>query len=473
LSILSLCVLVLAGGVLASPERNAVLDRVVDEVLDGQLDGRRVYITSEPIVEGTPVRAISSTVFTAPTSGWLVFIDDHARANFDHKCRYAFVDEASGELSIYQAVSPPRNLGEFHELDTEMKRLYEAAHEVRAVPYSGPIREGDLRQGGTCYAVLISGGYAYWSNYIRYYNDIQFIFTTLKEVYGYKDQDIYVLVSDGTDPAPDRNDGTNSPPDLDGDGTWDIEYPAELWAIDEVFDTLANKVTADDQVFVFSTDHGSSNGGWSVYLNLWNYESLEDWYFANLVNSLPAATFIFTMEQCYSGGFEDDLQTVPPRIFSSAARHDEYSWAMSNLLYDEYVYYWTSAVRWEDPYGNPVDADYDDDGRVTMDEAYTYALNHDTQPEHPQYDDNPSGLGADVTLDLPGPLCGDVNDDGSVTSGDGYHVLNYFGSGPQPMSCWSANVNGDSGLTSSDGYWLLNFLGDPVGFPLDCAPCEF
>ena len=35
----------------------------------------------------------------------------------------------------------------------------------------------------------------------------------------------YVLVSDGTDPAPDRSDGTNSPPDMDGDaigGTVDL-----------------------------------------------------------------------------------------------------------------------------------------------------------------------------------------------------------------------------------------------------------
>jgi hypothetical protein len=68
-------------------------------------------------------------------------------------------------------------------------------------------------------------------------------------------------------------------------------------------------------------------------------------------------------------------------------------------------------------------------------------------------------------------LCGDANGDGNVTSGDGYMVLNYFGAGPQPVSCGAANVNGDSGLTTADGFHLLNYLGG--GPVLNCAPCDF
>jgi hypothetical protein len=68
-------------------------------------------------------------------------------------------------------------------------------------------------------------------------------------------------------------------------------------------------------------------------------------------------------------------------------------------------------------------------------------------------------------------ICGDVNGDGNVTTGDGYSTLNYFGSGPQPVSCWSANVNGDGNLTTGDGYHLLNYFGS--GPALNCAPCSF
>jgi hypothetical protein len=68
-------------------------------------------------------------------------------------------------------------------------------------------------------------------------------------------------------------------------------------------------------------------------------------------------------------------------------------------------------------------------------------------------------------------LCGDANGDGNVTAADGFTILNYFGAGPQPVSCFAANVNGDSGLTTADGFHLLNYLG--AGPALDCAPCEF
>jgi PKD repeat protein len=66
--------------------------------------------------------------------------------------------------------------------------------------------------------------------------------------------------------------------------------------------------------------------------------------------------------------------------------------------------------------------------------------------------------------------CGDANGDGSVTTADGYHILNYFGAGPAPVSCWAANVNGDGNLTTGDGYHLLNWFGG--GPALNCMPCE-
>jgi hypothetical protein len=78
-------------------------------------------------------------------------------------------------------------------------------------------------------------------------------------------------------------------------------------------------------------------------------------------------------------------------------------------------------------------------------------------------------LAVPVTLTVSPGICGDANGDGSVTSGDGFTILNYFGSGPAPVSCWAANVNGDSGLTTGDGFHLLNYLG--AGPALDCAPC--
>jgi hypothetical protein len=101
-----------------------------------------------------------------------------------------------------------------------------------------------------------------------------------------------------------------------------------------------------------------------------------------------------------------------------------------------------------------------------------------TGPFHP--DHNPGGLGDSVSdyVDFASWLteptifmCGDINWDWILTPSDGFSILNYLGSGPQPMSCWAANVNGDDEITSADGYYLMNYIGG--GPTLDCQPCAF
>jgi len=65
---------------------------------------------------------------------------------------------------------------------------------------------------------------------------------------------------------------------------------------------------------------------------------------------------------------------------------------------DEYGFYWTAAVKGEDAYGEPADADFNDDGFITMDEAFQYAEEHDAASESPQYGDYPENIGAEITL---------------------------------------------------------------------------
>ena len=81
-------------------------------------------------------------------------------------------------------------------------------------------------------------------------NDNAF-YSALIHVYGYLKNNIYVLISDGTDTAIDRhlNNGSydSSPLDLDGDGLPDIQYSATKNSITTVFNTLANILTSNDQ----------------------------------------------------------------------------------------------------------------------------------------------------------------------------------------------------------------------------------
>ena len=250
------------------------------------------------------------------------------------------------------------------------------------------------------WAVLMNGGADSGNNHVRYWNDISNIYITLNHVYDIPDENIIVLCSDGLDPTPDQSNGLNSDPDLDGDGDDDIMYSCVLSNVDMVFTSLANNFTIYDKLFVFTTDHGGSVSGWDVIENLWNWEELTDAHFAELLAAFPACEKICTFEPCFSGGFLDNIIVPPgPIVGSSACRHDEYSWAMPpDYVYDTYVFHWTAAVKGEDAYGVPVDADANQDGIITMDEAYIYAVSQDTDDESPQYGEYPEGTGSSLSL---------------------------------------------------------------------------
>lgn len=69
-----------------------------------------------------------------------------------------------------------------------------------------------------------------------------------------------------------------------------------------------------------------------------------------------------------------------------------------SYIYNEFVYHWTAAVAGQDPYGNVVNADYNSDGFISMQEAFSYAESHDARPETPQYNSTKPLLGNYMTL---------------------------------------------------------------------------
>jgi hypothetical protein len=112
--------------------------------------------------------------------------------------------------------------------------------------------------------------------------------------------------------------------------------------------------------------------------------------------SIPSLTMV--MEQCYGGGFYDELITgaTAKRVLISAANGNEPSWGngFSNA--------WTTGVAGHTRYTPTTydrTAETSGDQRVTMLEAFTYANAKDpyavSQTEHPQKYVSPSGTGSD------------------------------------------------------------------------------
>ena len=420
-----------------------------------------------PVSEGDKILATKQPIFDVSCPGYVLYIDLYPTANMFHPVQYVFLSESTNELQVFDASSPPSNFNEYRMVDTAFAKLFMSAENRRAPIPDRTALDTSKSSRDNRWAVLMNGGYDSGNNHVRYWNDLSNIYITLNHVYAIPDENIIILCSDGLNPAVDQANGQNSNPDLDGDGDDDIMYSCVLSNVDMVFTSLANNFTVYDKLFVFTTDHGGSVSGWAVIENLWNYEELTDAHFASLLAAFPECEKICTFEPCFSGGFLDNIIVPPgPIVGSSACRHDEYSWAMPpDYVYDTYVFHWTAAVKGQDAYGVPVDADANQDGIVTMDEAYIYAVSQDTDDESPQYGEYPEGIGSSLSLwvssDPPaqptkplGPTLGIWNVEytytSSTTEPDGEQIFYLFDWGDGNNSGWIGPYS--SGQTGTGSY---------------------
>lgn len=180
--------------------------------------------------------------------------------------------------------------------------------------------------------------------------------------------------------------------DLNGDGTDDVEYPATTSAISEVFDILSKKMTKEDDLFIFTTDHGDMDGE----LCLWNEQEMTPTEFAAEVNKIKNVKSIaVTAAHCFGGALIEPL-AAPGRTISTSTMLCELSNSNGegiDCLYSEFAFNWVLGHK-------DAKADTDGDGKVSMYEAFMYAREHDIfynngeggvniygylHIEHPQY----------------------------------------------------------------------------------------
>ena len=256
---------------------------------------------------------------------------------------------------------------------------------------------GTLGALGNTYAVIISGGRGKMYNHERYWNDCAFLYSTLRQDYHLPKEHIILLIADGDNPDTDMlRDGAtgfaSSPTDLDGDGQPDLTLAATRQNLDETFRSMSVSLTSNDHLFVFITDHGEqvpSEG--SVHLWLWGDESLNPDELAATVGQCHPATMNILLGQCHAGAFVAPLQHEG-RIITAACADGQMSWSCKERPYDEFVYHWTCAIAQHDEDGQPVSSDQNGDGRVTMQEAYDYACQHDRRPETPSLTAHPATM---------------------------------------------------------------------------------
>lgn len=392
--------------------RAALIKRVLGGSTAGlSIGGRTNLVDSRKLA----LRAGQKTIEPPWSECWVFFIDDKPTAGWEHPCRYVFL---APDLSAF-AVQYGRSVLELFDLtqadqprvllSTVVANPVSDTPQPLWVPPPGVTNYLNLNLEGSaqnCYAVILSGGADAYNNWQRYWEDSANIYSTLRHKYGLPANHIIALISDGTNPANDRDIGTrdnpvyaNSPTDLDGDGIADTAGACTFAQVQTTFNNLAGILTANDQLFVFITDHGYQESGWDAGVNLWNWETLRDDQLADMTQDLPCPV-IFALETCYSGGFVDDIIPTANRVIGTACAYNDTSEGWSH--YDPWVYYLTAAVRGYYPAAPPANpwtdgavcnADANADGRVSFNEAWTHAWNNRAASDVPQLGENPIGLG--------------------------------------------------------------------------------
>jgi hypothetical protein len=91
---------------------------VKKEILKDTLKDKAVYISMQLLNPKDTVKSWEK-VYTVPEHFqrcWLFFVDDQYGANWQHLCRYIFVDAGSGKYQVVKSLTPPDSMKEMKQI---------------------------------------------------------------------------------------------------------------------------------------------------------------------------------------------------------------------------------------------------------------------------------------------------------------------------------------------------------------------
>ena len=95
-----------------------LLTRLEQEILKEPLSGKAVYMMRERLAGGASIKSWreSYRVPDAFRKTLFIFVDDQPGANWEHPCRYIFIEEETGNYRIVAGRTPPDSLGEMEKI---------------------------------------------------------------------------------------------------------------------------------------------------------------------------------------------------------------------------------------------------------------------------------------------------------------------------------------------------------------------
>lgn len=368
----------------------------VQELYEVQVINDYEFSFAKEIVAPNTIFYASVRSLESPSAkSWLFFVDKSPSEAWEHDCEWIFVETISGKLHRYiERIPPAIELEEISHPETSL-----APTGSFIIPSTFPdwVIPPILGENKNTHAVIINGGGNLNMNAACFWNDCAYMYSSLVHIHQVPKDNIYVIMSDGISPNLDiyvSGSYESSPLDLDGDGMPDIEYPATKLAIKSVLEDLSTKLTPSDNLIIFVTDHGGTNGAGQNYIYVWppigSVHSIEDtkiqdFELAEMIAPCKAGLISVVLGQCYSGGFIDDLQGEG-RIITTSAPANFVSFTVPE--YSVFFKNWIKAFSQKDHMGIPFNSDLNNDGFLSMKEAFDNVANN-----LPQYNSTPHLLG--------------------------------------------------------------------------------
>ena len=364
-----------------------------------RLNTSNFYVQDEVFSRGAKL-PIPRQVVAVDRPTVMAFVDDSPLMNWAHPCRYLLHDAETGELYRQIAARLPPYAGE-----RDTPKSFRPVHVPVVFPKAEivqrlvPDKILRPRYIGNRYAVLFSG----MSNN-RHTNDLEFLYRTLRDIYGFPKTNITVLNQDGTlnydgNPKPIGNwpgDSSAYRMPVNGKGS-----KADLLA---AIDALKKKLKPDDFLFIHTNNHGGWENGESTLCCHPNWDSLGVKAFTDKLAELPKfRCLIVMMEQCHSGGFNSSViskSTADNTSIASACEEDKNS--AGGAEFDPFAHDWISAITGNNMYGQALayNPDTSNDGRISAKEAFDYANANKVAYDTPVFDFAAGGrscwLGADL-----------------------------------------------------------------------------
>ncbi|MCR5568997.1 MAG: T9SS type A sorting domain-containing protein [Paludibacteraceae bacterium] len=156
--------------------------------------------------------------------------------------------------------------------------------------------------------------------------------------------------------------------DFDGDGKNDKWASSAEFYRDQAFDFLKNNSTTSNDIFITVIDHGGVDN-----ISLWN-SSLTAKYLSEKLSATKFRKATIVLSACYSGSFIDDIKRNNVTIVTTAPAN-RYGWGtndgdtFSSPFYEALAGGYIGKAK--------VNADYNNDGTVSYEEAFVYAKDHD------------------------------------------------------------------------------------------------